>query len=89
MGQHHHVGLLEQAGSGQVVVVIARRVHRHVVAVVGYRKGLQPEVSVELLDHPVAVSGGQADLLGPGEPLFDLIGLEPDTSASLASSPGG
>jgi hypothetical protein len=88
VGQHHHIGLLDQVDSGQVVVMIARRVHRHVVAVVGYRKGLQPEVSVELLDHPVVVSGGHADLLGPGEPLFHLIGLEPDTFGQPAQFAG-
>jgi len=45
---------------------------------VGYREGLQPEVSVELLDHSVVVLAGQTYLPGPLEPLFDLIRSEPD-----------
>jgi hypothetical protein len=88
VGQRHHVGLLDQVDAGEVVVVVARRVHRHVVAVVRDREGFQPEVPVELLDHSVVVPRGQADLLGPGEPVFDLIAREPDPFGQDGQFPG-
>jgi hypothetical protein len=69
-------------------MVITGRVLRHVVVVMGYRETLQPEVSVELLDHSVVVLSGQADLLGPREPLFDLIRCEPDTFGQAGQFPG-